>query len=53
MIIEKPLGGGHQGLRNSGIRRKFVAEYGIVAISQWNDRILNPYRMWIFSKMMS
>ena len=45
--------GGHQGLRNSGILRKFVAEYGILAISRRNDGILQSYGTRIFSKIIS
>ena len=45
--------GGHQGLRNCGIRREYVAEYGILAISRRNDGILHAYRTRIFSKMIS
>ena len=54
VIEERDLGGGgHQGLRNSGIWRKFIAEYGILAISRQNDGLLHSYRTRIFPKMIS
>ena len=31
--------GGHEDLGNGGIRRKFVEEYGILALSPWNGGI--------------
>ena len=40
-------------MRNSGISRKFVAEYGILAISRRNDGILQSYGTRIFSKIIS
>ena len=45
--------GGHKGLRNSGIWRKFVAEDGILAISRRNDGIFHSYGTRILSKMIS
>ena len=44
--------GGHQGLRNSGIGKIFIPEYGILAIFRRNDGILHPCREQIFSKMI-
>ena len=34
-----PTCGGHQGLRNDRIQRKFVVEYGILVLSQQNNGI--------------
>ena len=40
LLTQNNTSGGHQGLWNSGILRKFVAEYGILAIFWRNDGIL-------------
>ena len=39
-------------MRDSGIGRKFAAEYGFLAIFRRNDGILHPCRVRIFSKMI-